>query len=419
MDAELGPYRSVSPYPAFSGYGVEAEFMIVDRDSYAVSPLADRLLAKFGDGGEGEVAREGLGWSNELALHVVEVKTDGPIADFEGTAALVRAELMVIEEALAEWNACLLPGAMHPTMDPLTETRLWPLGNDEIYRTFDRIFDCRGHGWSNLQSVHVNFPFQTREEFARLHAALRVVLPLVPALAASSPFRDGRRAENLCERVAVYRGNAARIPSVSGLVVPERVFSPEAYERDVLSRIYADLSPHDPSGVLSHEWVNARGAIARFDRGAIELRLMDIQECPEEDLARVEFVVALTRALAEERWAALDSLEAPDERALSAILERTTRKASLSSLDEPWFLALLGRKAPLTARACLAELCAELPLSSFATERLARFARHGTLAERLVEISETRAPGEVLSEEAKKRIFRALREGLTSGSPAG
>ncbi len=418
MAADSEDFRSSSPYALFSGFGVEAEYMIVDRDTFAVSPLCDRLLARFGDDGSGEITLGDVGCSNELALHVVELKTDGPTADFEGTARRFREELATLEHALGEWNACLLPGAMHPTMNPERELRLWPLGSDVVYRTFDRIFDCRGHGWANLQSVHVNFPFQTAEDFGRLHAALRVVLPLVPALCASSPFVEGRRAAHLSERVAVYRTNAARVPSVSGQVIPERIFTPREYQRDLLEGIYADLAPHDPEGVLAHEWVNARGAIARFDRSAIELRLMDIQECPEEDLARVEFVVALTRALADQRWSDLDGLMAPGEGPLSSLLERTTREASTAILDESWYLELFGRKGATTARALVADLCEELDLSPFAGRRLEHFARRGSLAERLVEIAGTKAPGDPLDEPAKSHVFRALRESLVTGSAA-
>ena len=43
-----------------------------------------------------------------------------------------------------------------------------------IYDTFDRIFSCKGHGWANLQSMQINLPFRGDEEFARLHAAIRV-----------------------------------------------------------------------------------------------------------------------------------------------------------------------------------------------------------------------------------------------------
>ena len=83
-----------------------------------------------------------------------------------------------------------MPTAMHPWMDPATETVLWDDATD-VYRTYDRIYGCRGHGWANLQSMHVNLPFADDSQFARLHAAIRLVLPLLPALAASSPIAEG------------------------------------------------------------------------------------------------------------------------------------------------------------------------------------------------------------------------------------
>jgi len=98
-----------------------------------------------------------------------------------------------------------------------------------------------------------------------------------------------------------YRHNADRVPSVAGAIVPERVWTREAYERDLLGRIYADMAPLDPEGILRHEWANARGAIARFDRGAIEIRVIDLQERPAADLAIAALTVAVVRALVEGR----------------------------------------------------------------------------------------------------------------------
>ncbi len=97
-----------------------------------------------------------------------------------------------INGVLEPLGARLMPSAMHPWMDPHREMVLWPHENSSIYEAFNRIFDCRGHGWANLQAVHLNLPFRGDAEFARLHAAIRVLLPLLPALAASSPFIDGR-----------------------------------------------------------------------------------------------------------------------------------------------------------------------------------------------------------------------------------
>ena len=59
---------------------------------------------------------------------------------------------------------------------------------------------------------------------------------------------------------------------MAGRVIPEPVFDKKSYEEQIFQRIYADIAPHDPQGILQHEWLNSRGAIARFDRNAIEIR---------------------------------------------------------------------------------------------------------------------------------------------------
>ena len=74
------------------------------------------------------------------------------------------------------------------------------------------------------------------------------------------------------------------MPSLAGAVVPEPIFTQADYQA-LLASLYADLAPLDPDGTLHHEWVNARGCIARFDRMALEIRVLDVQECPRADLA--------------------------------------------------------------------------------------------------------------------------------------
>ena len=49
--------------------------------------------------------------------------------------------------------------------------------------------------------------------------------------------------------------------------------------------------------MLRHEWLNARGAIARFDRNAIEIRLADTQECPRADVAVAHAICAVVKML--------------------------------------------------------------------------------------------------------------------------
>ena len=227
-------------------------------------------------------------------------------------------------------------------MDPFKETCLWPYGNRTIYQTYDKIFSCRGHGWSNLQSVHINLPFADDTEFARLHAAIRLVLPLLPALAASSPLVDGRTSGFLDNRLEVYRLNQRLIPSITGQVIPEPVFSQQSYQEVILERMYADIASRDPERILQEEWLNSRGAIARFDRSTIEIRLLDIQECPLADLAIVSLVVELLRVLTEEGLAPLAEQQLWAVTPLEQILLQTIREGEAALIEDAGYLKLFG-----------------------------------------------------------------------------
>lgn len=338
MNEEAGP----APLPAFSAYGIEIEYMIVDRKSLSVLPIADRMLHAASGHKGNEVSRGLLGWSNELVLHLIEIKNPRPSTSLVPLPAAFQSEIGEINRMLEAHGARLMPTAMHPWMDPLHETRLWPHDNHAIYRAYDRIFNCKSHGWANLQSMHINLPFADDDEFARLHAASRLVLPILPALAASSPIADGRDTGWTDYRMHVYADNAREMPSIAGMVIPETITSRAAYEQRVLAPMYRDIAPHDPEGVLQFEWLNSRGAIVRFDRNTIEIRVIDTQECPQADLAIAAATVAVVRRLYD---AGRDDLVAQQEipaATLAAMLHNCSRDADLAVIDNVAYLRLLG-----------------------------------------------------------------------------
>ncbi len=376
----------MKPLHLFEGFGVEIEYVLAASADLAPLPACDQVLQTVAGEITDEVERGLLCWSNELVLHVVELKTNGPTPALPGCAAVFQEHVEEINRILAERDGRLMPTAMHPSMDPLTQTRLWPHDNSPIYRCFDRIFDCRGHGWANLQSVHLNLPFVGDDEFGRLHAAIRLVLPLLPALAASSPIVAGRMNGTADNRLAFYRDNARRIPSVTGQVIPEPVYTEADYRERILARIYADLAPHDPDGVLRHEWVNARGAIARFTRNTIEIRVLDSQECPAADLALLELIVAVLRNLVAERWSSAATQRDWAIEPLAGILRQTITAAEQAVVENPDYLATFG----LTGRSAtagdiwrrLATACRD-DLSDEAAALLARQLPAGCLATRI------------------------------------
>lgn len=366
----------------WDGYGVEIEYMLVHADTLDVLPVSDAVLTAAHGSLVSETEQGELAWSNELVLHVIELKTNGPAAALEPLPALFQRDVGRIHELLEPLGGRLLPGGMHPWMDPLRETRLWPHEYSEVYETFDRIFGCTGHGWSNLQSTHLNLPFRGDDEFRRLHSAIRLVLPLLPALTAASPMKEGRLTGLLDTRLAEYRHNARRVPSVSGRVVPERMRTRAQYESELLGGIYRDLAPHDPKGVLANEWVNARGAIARFDRGAIEIRVIDTQEHPGADLALLGLVVHALRELVEQRITGLDEQERWHEAELERQLVACVEDGDRAPVVLEGFASVWGSDAT-TAGGVWRDVAERLPTDSPWRTHVEVVLEEGPLARRL------------------------------------
>ncbi len=281
-----------------------------------------------------------ISWSNELVRHVVELKTTKPARDLWSQVENFQTNIRDINNHLKNEGAQLLSTGMHPFMDPAKETQLWPHGCNDIYRAFDNLFNCRGHGWSNLQSVHLNLPFSNDEEFYRLHNAIRLLLPLIPSLTASSPIVEGKVASTLDTRLEYYRNNCRRIPLITGMVVPEPVKSRLDYEQKILQHIYAALP--ETAEILKHEWVNARGAIARFERNTIEIRVIDTQECPSMDVAILCFLRAILQALVNEHWTPTDSQYSLPTENLSKIFLKSLIDGDQTIVNDRDYLSAFG-----------------------------------------------------------------------------
>ena len=336
----------------FEAIGLELEYMIVDRRSLSVLPIADKVLAAIAGQIVSEVEVGALSWSNELVLHVIELKTNGPAFSLTGLGEEFERHIKKINTLLRPLGGRLMPTACHPWMNPLTETVLWPHDYSPVYEAYDRIFGCRGHGWSNLQSTHINLPFDGDDEFAALHAAIRLLLPIMPALTASSPVLDGKPTGFMDSRMEVYRHNSALIPSVAGRIVPEPVYSYDGYEREIFHPMFAAVAPYDPIGVLRHEFLNSRGAIARFDRGAIEIRVLDVQECPQVDTAIAALLAAVLKKLCRERWGPVEQIKKIDTGPLADLFLAVIKDADATIIENQVFLETLGLagRRPQTAR---------------------------------------------------------------------
>ncbi|CEG58103.1 glutamate-cysteine ligase family protein [Legionella fallonii] len=323
----------MSNFPIFSVLGIEIEYMLVDKDSLDVRPKSDVILSALAGQLVNEVKLDDIAISNELVMHVLELKNNGPKPATAPIHEHFQNTIVKLQPLLTEHNLLLLPTGAHPWMNPHSETVRWPHGSNAIYNQFDSIFNCQGHGWANLQSMHVNLPYANQQEFSQLHNVIRLILPLLPALAASTPLLDGRSTGFLDSRLYFYSRNQQRIPSISGDIIPEFITSEEEYQRKILMPMYQDISPFDPEGILQHQWLNSRAAIPKFDHKAIEIRIIDSQECVEADIA---IAMAIRAILKYWQTASNYYLDNPcDTKRLKQIFDRSIEKGLSVSIDDP------------------------------------------------------------------------------------
>ena len=141
----------------------------------------------------------------------------------------------------------------------------------------------------------------------------------------------------------------------------------------IFDKVKKAIAPYDTEHLLNHFFLNSRGAIARFDRGAIEIRLVDIQECPNADIAIVELEIATLKAIVNGKFAASrenasaansvphtlkeyrDFLRNFDTTRLAELLAKTTKDAENAVIDWQEYLSVFGLDsantpaAPITA----------------------------------------------------------------------
>lgn len=372
-------------FSLFSVYGIEAEYMIVDRDSLKVMPIADKILQKLNNGKVcNEVSVGKQSWSNELVNHVLEIKCTQPEENINELDKEFYSSLLKVNKLVEEHGAMLMPTAMNPWFNPMEETQLWPHGQREIYKLYNEIFDCRGHGWSNLQSVHINLPYANEAEFVKLHAAVRIVLPLIPALAASSPFYDGKKGESLDNRLSFYEKNQAKVPSIIGNIIPENVASIAEY-KTILKGIYADISHYENAKTLQQPWLNSRAAIPKFDVGAVEIRLMDIQESSYMDFCLVHLIVGLCKKLVEKIDSGAD-LSTFTDSYLREVYEASKNLSSVENWEPLNQLYSLDSVSDFKSlrKAIIETMLPEIP--TYYHKGLHIIATQGNLAERMLKV---------------------------------
>ncbi len=390
-------------YHLFEVVGIELEYMLVQKQNLNILPIVDQLFKRKTGELLSDVDNGLISWSNELVTHVVELKTNGPQVLDIHLADQFYENIYEINKLLHEHGACLLGTAMHPFLNP-DHTSIWPHDYNEVYNLYNRIFNCKGHGWSNVQSSHLNLPFYDDSEFERLHAAVRILLPILPALSASSPIVEGKVTGKNDTRLWYYKSNQAKIPQLTGKVIPEAVFTKADYEESIFKPINVAIAPFDDNKILSHHFLNSRGAIARFDRNAIEIRIIDNQECVKADVYLIVFLTAILKSMVQENIAPLQEQKKQQESKLYKLFNEIIETGEDTMIYDEEYLKLFGFSAPITVKQLWQHLFKSVQekLPAGVVDYLDIIFDHGNLSRRIL--------NKIGAETSQKRITMVYKE---------
>jgi gamma-glutamyl:cysteine ligase YbdK (ATP-grasp superfamily) len=272
------------------------------NEELSALPIVDKIIKDFHGRVVNFVELSDFTFGKEIQLHVMEIKPNMPFRTPENFDETMHAAVLTLADFLeSKYKACLLGAGMHPLLG-LEETGVWPHRHKKIYQAYSKVFNLKRHGWLNIQSFQLNIPYSNQESAISMHNMLAEICAYLPAISASSPIYEGKFGENVDNRLHFYMLNQKEVPSITGDVVPEYVSSFKQYEKEIIERYSLDLAHAGVDECLLYkDWVNSRGAIFRFDRKAIEIRVMDEQECIKSDVALSCFIRALLRGFIESK----------------------------------------------------------------------------------------------------------------------
>lgn len=198
---------------------------------------------------------------------------------------------------------------------------------------------------------------------------------------------------------------------MTGKVIPERIFNRTDYFNGIFEPINTAIRPFDTENILDHHFLNSRGAIARFDRNAIEIRVIDIQECPKADVAIAALIIEVLKLLVGEELIALEDQKSWHENVLFEIFDRVIRDAETTVISDIPYLNIFDLHKESSVNQIWRKLYDRTKdkISGKHRETIELILENGTLSTRIMKVL-----GEDPSEESILKTYRKLGDCLNN-----
>lgn len=270
--------------------GTEHEYSINDME-FNPRPVSDQIIKKICGRIESEILFGDVKLSKELQKTVLEFIPKKPGHNLAPLEEHLYNGIRKFSH-IFQGKYQLLGLGMHPTLT-LDQTAVWDYDEGDYYEMYDRLFNIRQHGWLNIQALQINLSYTHEQDLVALYNRIRVFLPYLVAVTASSPMVEGRLTGMMDNRLIYYRENQKEIPQICNGIIPgpiREVADYHALQQEIFSSLRACGAE-----ILCEEWVNSGGIIIRFSRRCLEIKAPDEQECIRSDMAVCAFIRALLR----------------------------------------------------------------------------------------------------------------------------
>ncbi|MBB5021791.1 hypothetical protein HNR37_001104 [Desulfurispira natronophila] len=328
-----------SPYPA--PFRLALEYMIVDLNHLQLLPLADRLLQVVARQDRAQTVQRGnILWLSGPHRNTIRLQNKSWSQKFAPASDSFQREISYINKVLEPMGGMLLPTSMHPwiTHDP------------------------EASNWSPCcPEAQLSLLCTDQQELQRLFQAARIVLPLLPALSASSPLSEGKPTGHKCSRL----------------------LSPKPHKAS--NGIPADIAAAPAQKQLPSPLTLA----ANQQQLTLHIGLLDVQESPLADICIASLICYLLQALQSGQWETLEHICAFPAETLESILAKSIIHGEEALIDQRTYLEFFGhRGASCSAQELLGAIMDELvpPTSNF-YEPAGFIIGEGSLATRILRSS--------------------------------
>jgi len=270
--------------------GTEHEYSI-NNNYFNALPDSDKIIKRIHGKIEPDIPFGEVILGKELQKTVIEFIPNHPSDNLKSLENQLVSGIQNFYSTFQD-QYWLLGLGMHPTLT-LDQTSVWNHSDREYYETYDRLFNIHQHGWLNIQALQINLSYSTEKDLLAMYNTIRLLLPYLIAITASSPIVEGNLTNYIDNRLIFYRTNQKEIPDICNNIIPEQLTTINNYYISQ-NKVFSKLKLYN-AHILCEEWVNSSGLIIRPSRKCIEIKALDEQESIQSDMAVCAFIQALLR----------------------------------------------------------------------------------------------------------------------------